>query len=329
MTGEPLLMKAAKESAKSKEPSISLTEIHNLLHLGIAPDRSVANRTFKRVSGFEDASADSIVFAQDEASLKSAALASKAGLIIAPLNVVPPDDARILQVRNPKHAFALIGRHFDSFTTPAIHPSAIIDPAARIGRNCTIGAGTVIEADAVLGDHCHIHPNVIIHGSVTLGNNVFVQSGAVLGGLGFGYVRGEDGTYVRFPQQGTLIIEDDVEIGANTTIDRGALGETRIGRGTKIDNMVHIGHNCIVGKNVIMAAQVGLSGSCTIDDGVILAGQVGLGDHVHLGPGVVVGGQGGVFPGKEITGPGQVFAGTPAEPLANYLKTLARIRRLK
>ena len=132
-----------------------------------------------------------------------------------------------------------------------------------------------------------------------------------------------------FPQQGSLVIEDDVEIGANTTIDRGALGETRIGRGTKIDNLVHIGHNCIIGKNVIIAAQVGLSGSCTIDDDVIIAGQVGLGDHVHIGPGVILGGQSGVYPGKHVEGPGQIFAGTPAEPRTEYLRSLARIRRLK
>ena len=313
---------------KKQSPSISLKEIYNLLNLPLALAPSIALRTFTHLSAYDDATSSSIVFATDAPSLAKAA-ASKAGLILAPLNVVPPDDARILQVKNPKHAFALIGRHFDSFATPAIHPAAIVDPAAKIGRNCTIGPGTVIEPGATLGDNCILGANVTIHGTTTLGNNVFVQSGAVLGGLGFGYVRGEDGTYVRFPQQGTLTIEDDVEIGANTTIDRGALGETRIGAGTKIDNMVHIGHNCIIGKNVIIAAQVGISGSCIIEDGVIFAGQVGLGDHVHLGPGVVLGGQGGVFPGKTINGPGQVFAGTPAEPLADYLRTLARTRRLK
>jgi UDP-3-O-[3-hydroxymyristoyl] glucosamine N-acyltransferase len=314
-----------------KIPSISLQQIYELLNLHAEPAPSTARRTFTHLSAYDDATPESIVFATDAASLANA-VTSKAGVILAPLNVLPPDAdqaQRLLQLKHPKHAFALIGRHFDSFTTPAIHPSAIVDPAAHIGRNCTIGPGTVIEPNATLGDHCILGANVTIHSTTTLGNNVFVQSGAVLGGLGFGYVRGEDGAYVRFPQQGTLVIEDDVEIGANTTIDRGALGETRIGAGTKIDNMVHIGHNCIIGKNVIIAAQVGISGSCIIDDGVIFAGQVGLGDHVHIGPGVVLGGQGGVFPGKHLTGPGQVFAGTPAEPLADYLKSLARIRRLK
>jgi len=135
--------------------------------------------------------------------------------------------------------------------------------------------------------------------------------------------------YVRFPQQGTLVIDDDVEIGASTTIDRGALGETRVGGGTKIDNLVHIGHNCVIGKNVVIAAQVGISGSTTVGDGAVLAGQVGLGDHVAIGPGVILGGQGGVFPGKTLTGPGEMFGGTPAEPVREYLRGLAKVRRLK
>ncbi len=137
------------------------------------------------------------------------------------------------------------------------------------------------------------------------------------------------GEYVLFPQQGALVIEDDVEIGANTTIDRGALEETRIGRGTKIDNLVHIGHNCRIGKNVVIAAQVGISGSCVIEDGAILAGQVGISDHCHIGPGVILGGQAGVYRGKTVTGPGEVFAGTPAEPLRDQMRAIARLRRLR
>jgi UDP-3-O-[3-hydroxymyristoyl] glucosamine N-acyltransferase len=125
------------------------------------------------------------------------------------------------------------------------------------------------------------------------------------------------------------VIADEVEIGANTTIDRGALGETRIGRGTKIDDQVHIGHNCRIGENVVIAAQVGISGSCVVEDGAVLAGQVGLGDHVSLGPGVILGGAAGVFPGKRLEGAGQMFMGVPAEPLRDYLKTIARVRRLR
>ena len=132
-----------------------------------------------------------------------------------------------------------------------------------------------------------------------------VQAGAVLGSTGFGYARNaETGEYLMFPQQGRLVVEDDVEIGANTTIDRGALGETRIGRGTKIDNLVHIGHNCVIGKNVMIAAQTGISGSSVVEDGAILGGQVGIGEHATVGEGVILGGGAGVLSGKKMRGRG-------------------------
>jgi UDP-3-O-[3-hydroxymyristoyl] glucosamine N-acyltransferase len=288
--------------------------------------------TLRRASSIEDATPDAVVFAQNDDALKSA-LNSKAGAILAILSKLETKDPRVLWVRDPRYAFAVAGRALvpePDPDEPAIHPSAIIHPSAKLGARTRIGPGTVIEANATFGDDCLLAANVTICPGVQIGHRVVVQSGAVLGSLGFGYARNPDtGEHLLFPQQGTLIIEDDVEIGANTTIDRGALGETRIGRGTKIDNLVHIGHNCILGKNVIIAAQVGLSGSCTIDDNVVIAGQVGLGDHVHIGPGVILGGQSGVYPGKHLTGPGQIFAGTPAEPRTEYLRSLARVRRLK
>ncbi len=291
------------------------------------PETSLA-----RVSSIEDATPDAVVFAQNEDALRLA-LNSKAGAILAILGKLETHDSRILWVRDPRYAFAVAGRALapePDPDEPAIHPSAIIHPSAKLGERTRIGPGSVIEANVTLGDNCVLTANVTIYPGVQIGHRVIVQSGAVLGSLGFGYARDpQTGEHLLFPQQGSLIIEDDVEIGANTTIDRGALGETRIGKGTKIDNLVHIGHNCIIGRNVIIAAQVGISGSCIIEDGVIFAGQVGLGDHVHIGPGVVLGGQGGVYPGKSVTGPGQIFAGTPAEPRTEYLKSLARIRRLK
>jgi UDP-3-O-[3-hydroxymyristoyl] glucosamine N-acyltransferase len=159
---------------------------------------------------------------------------------------------------------------------------------------------------------------------------VVVHAGAVLGADGFGYVRDRtNGEYTQFPQQGTLVIEDDVEIGANTTIDRGALEETRIARGTKLDNLIHIGHNCHIGRNVVIAAQTGISGSSAVGDGAILGGQVGMGDHAMVGPGVILGGQAGILPRKKLLGPGIVFWGTPAKPVRQYLKELAMLARLK
>ncbi len=145
----------------------------------------------------------------------------------------------------------------------------------------------------------------MLYPGTTLGDRVVVHAGAVLGADGFGYVRDpKTGAYTQFPQQGTLAIEDDVEIGANSTIDRGALAETRIRRGVKIDNLVHVGHNCDIGEDVILVALTGISGSSTVGRGAVLAGQVGIGDHAHVGPGVILGGQSGVFNGKTVTNDG-------------------------
>src|SRR6185437_8258684 len=175
-----------------------------------------------------------------------------------------------------------------------------------------------------------IYPRVVIYPGVTIGDHVIVHAGAVLGGDGFGYVRdAETGAYTHFPQQGTLVVEDEVEIGANTTIDRGALAETRIRRGTKIDNLVHVGHNCDIGEDVILVALTGISGSSTVGKGAVLAGQVGIGDHAHVGPGVILGGQSGVFNGKTAAAePGTVLYGTPARPLKQVLREQAVVARL-
>jgi UDP-3-O-[3-hydroxymyristoyl] glucosamine N-acyltransferase len=277
--------------------------------LGVTTD-AVAEVT--RVAAAEDAAEDCIVFAEDERAL-AAAVASEAGLILARRDV-ESEDARVLRVDDPRYAFAVCAREFT--VSGEVRPATVVHSSA------------VIEEGAVIGRECEIGPNVTVYGCVRMGERVVVQAGAVLGALGFGYVRGTDGAYLRSPQQGLLVIEDDVEIGACTTIDRGALGETRIGRGTKIDNQVHIGHNCVIGKNVVIAAQVGISGSCTVGDGVVMAGQVGLGDHVTIGPGVILGGASGVFPGKTLIGPGQMFMGVPAQPLRDYLKSVARERRV-
>ena len=297
--------------------------------VGASPAENLSTE-LHRVSALGDATPDSVVFAQDSVTFEHA-LQSRAGAILASRGELQSNDPRVLWVRDPRFAIALAGKAFAAKNeAPLIDPHALIHHAASVGPRTRVGAGAVIEAGAVIGEDCSIAANVTICHGVHLGDRVIVQPGAVLGSLGFGYARNpQTGEHVLFPQQGSLVIEDDVEIGANTTIDRGALGETRIGQGTKIDNLVHIGHNCIIGKNVIIAAQVGISGSCTIDDNVTIAGQVGLGDHVHIGPGVILGGQSGVYPGKHIEGPGRIFAGTPAEPRTEYLRSLARIRRLK
>jgi UDP-3-O-[3-hydroxymyristoyl] glucosamine N-acyltransferase len=205
----------------------------------------------------------------------------------------------------------------------------VIGAEARIGGGTRIEAGSVISAGVVIGNDCEIYPNVTIYSGTKLANRVIVHAGAVLGCDGFGYVRDKaTGRYEKFPQIGTLEIGDDVEIGANVTIDRGALEVTRIGRGAKIDNLVHIGHNCQIGEDVVIAAQTGLSGSVTIEKNVLLGGQVGIGESAHIEEGVMLGGQGGVLPGKVLRGKGVAFWGTPARPLREYLKQLAVLTRL-
>jgi UDP-3-O-[3-hydroxymyristoyl] glucosamine N-acyltransferase len=210
----------------------------------------------------------------------------------------------------------------------AIGPSAILGERVKVGEGTTIGAGTVVGNQAVIGSDCRLDANVTIYAGTTLGDRVIVQAGAVLGSEGFGYVRDEQtGRYEQSPQIGRLVIEDDVEIGANSTIDRGALDETIIRQGAKIDNLVHIGHNCQIGENVIIAAQTGLSGSVTIEDNVVMGGQVGIGDHARVEAGTMIGGQGGILPKKVLRGKGVVFWGTPARPVREYLKELAFLAR--
>ena len=283
------------------------------------------------VASIETAGPGSVVFTVDKEAMRRA-LASKAGAILANRSLEDagfPLDPRVLWVGDARYAFAIVGQQLRGRGfKPGIHPSAVVGEGVRIGQGTSIGPGVVLEDGAVIGSDCNLMARVVVHGQAVLGDRVIVQAGAVLGSTGFGYARHkETGVYLLFPQQGRLVIEDDVEIGANTTIDHGALGETRIGQGTKIDNLVHIGHNCIIGKRVVIAAQTGISGSSVVEDGAILGGQVGIGDHATVGAGVILGGGAGVLSGKKMRGPGEVFWGRPARPLKEYLRDLARLRR--
>jgi UDP-3-O-[3-hydroxymyristoyl] glucosamine N-acyltransferase len=305
---------------------VTLAEIAQFVGLARTPDATAASTIICRLSGIDDATADALVFASDERTL-SQALASAAAAILCPDSLPAGADARLLAVRNPRTTFAQVyARWFDRRGRGGIHPTAMIEAGAEIGAECEIGAGAWIASGVRMGERCVIGQRVVILSGVTLGARVRVQAGAVLGSDGFGYARTREG-YLGFPQIGTLWIGDDVEIGANTTIDRGALGATRIGRGTKIDNLCHIAHNCVVGEDCILAAQVGMAGSCVIEDGAMLGGQVGLGETVTIGKGVVLGGQGGLLPGKRIDGEGVVYWGTPAQPVREYLRQLARMRK--
>jgi UDP-3-O-[3-hydroxymyristoyl] glucosamine N-acyltransferase len=282
-----------------------------------------------RVSGIDCASRDSAVFAVDAATLDEA-LKSEAGVILANRRLKEQTaDARVLWVGDARYGFAVVAQRLAGKGFSAgVHPTAVIGTDVVIGEGSWVGPRVVLGDGVRMGRDCNLAAGVTVYPGVVLGDRVVVQAGAVLGSTGFGYARSaETGEYVLFPQQGRLVIEDDVEIGANTTIDRGALGETRIGRGTKIDNLVHIGHNCVIGKNVVIAAQTGISGSSVVEDGAVLGGQVGIGEHATVGEGVILGGGAGVLSGKKMRGRGEVFWGRPARPLKEYLRDLARLKQ--
>jgi len=209
---------------------------------------------------------------------------------------------------------------------PAIHRTAVVETEFPIGANSRIGAGCVRGRNVKIGADCVLHPRVVIYPNVEIGNGVIIHSGAVIGADGFGFVK--DGErYIPFPQVGKVIIEDHVEIGANTCVDRGSLETTTIRRGTKIDNLVQIAHNVDVGEHTVIAAQTGISGSSTVGPHSIIAGQVGIGEHARLDPHTILGGQAGVLNGKHIRG-GEVLWGTPARPLKEFLKQQAYLARM-
>ena len=317
--------------------------------LGGEVDGASSDVIISRVSGIPGAETGCLVFAEDETSLAPALASNAAAVLVGPQMSAAGAEKPLLRVPQPRLAFARAALLLRPPQPPAsIHRTAVLSPGVEIGSGVAIGAhavleegasvgaetviesGSVIGAGVRIGSRCRIYPRVVIYPGVTLGDRVVVHAGAVLGADGFGYVRDRiTGEYTQFPQQGTLVVEDDVEIGANTTIDRGALEETRIGRGTKLDNLIHIGHNCSIGSNVVIAAQTGISGSSAVGDGAILGGQVGMGDHAMVGPGVILGGQAGILPKKKLLGPGIVFWGTPAKPVRQYLKELAMLARLK
>ncbi|MEW5981245.1 MAG: UDP-3-O-(3-hydroxymyristoyl)glucosamine N-acyltransferase [Acidobacteriota bacterium] len=301
-----------------------------------------------RIASIEDAESDCLVFAQTAAAF-ARAMATPAGAIIAGAFGDQPESGRaILVVSDPRLAFARAAR---VLRPPApdhsgVHPAAVVAPTVTLGFGVTVGAcavigegvvvgdrttigpGTVIQDGVRIGCDCRLVANVVVYAGTTLGDRVVVHAGAVLGSDGFGYVRDSaTGRHEPFPQVGGLEIEDDVEIGANTTIDRGALGRTIIGAGTKLDNLVQIAHNVRVGRNVLMAAQCGVAGSSRVDDSAVLAGQVGVADHVHIESGVVLCAQAGVPSKKTLYAKTKVYWGTPARPIKAVIRELAWLAR--
>jgi UDP-3-O-[3-hydroxymyristoyl] glucosamine N-acyltransferase len=280
-----------------------------------------------RVAGIHDAGPGDVTFLANPKYEKALAGTRASAVILHADGPAAP--CATLRSQEPYLAFARAVGVFAPDDRPAagLHPLTAIAPDVRLGAGVSIGAFVAIGAGASIGarttvypnvtigpgarigDDCVIHANVSIRERVILGHRVVLQDGVVLGGDGYGFVRRSDGTHEKIPQVAGVVIEDDVEIGANTTVDRPAVGETRIKQGAKIDNLVQIGHGVSVGRNTLMAAQVGISGSTTIGDGVIFGGQVGVGGHLTIGDGAIAVGQSGVTNSLQ---PGERVAGYPA-----------------
>jgi UDP-3-O-[3-hydroxymyristoyl] glucosamine N-acyltransferase len=223
------------------------------------------------------------------------------------------------------HRRAHIGEDVELGEGAAVGALAHVGDGCRVGRNTNIYGGAYLGNRVRVGENCLLYPGVVVLDDCRLGNNVIIHSGTVIGGDGFGFAQDEEGRSVKIPQTGAVRIEDDVEIGANCAIDRAAFGETRIGRGAKIDNLVQIGHNVVVGEHSILIAQVGVAGSTRLGRNVVLAGQVGVTGHIEVGDGVRIGAQGGIMDNIKA---GETLVGSPAVPVREYFQAYAIFRRL-
>ncbi len=298
----------------------------------------------RRIASLETAGPGDLTFLGSP-KLAAVAAASKASAIFLSRKAAPVA-ATAVRVDDPYLAFA---EALDLLypaprpAAPGIHPTAVVAPGARIapgaaigpyvviagdveiGRNACFGPHVVIHAGCRIGDDVTLHSRVTLREGTRIGHRVIVHDGSVLGADGFGFTKRKDGTHRKIPQVGIVVIEDDVEIQASCCIDRATLGETRIGRGTKIDNLVQVGHNCVVGPDTILCAQVGLSGTSIIGRGVTLAGQVGAGGHLTVGDGATAIAQSGIAGDVEA---GHVVGGSPAIEAREWMRAAPVFRRL-
>jgi len=296
------------------------------------------------VASPERASSGDLIFV-DAVKHAARAAASAAPCVVAPQGIavkgktmLRAKDAKVAFARaavilresshiaNGVHSTAIIAPLAKVAPSASIGPYAVIGEDTHVGENTEIGAHCVIGAGCWIGDDCRIHPRVTFYPNIRVGNRVEIHAGAVLGADGFGYAYGE-GRHWKFPQTGIIEIGDDVEVGANATIDRGSLDDTRIAEGVKLDNLVHVGHNVQIGAHTVVAAQTGISGSSVLGHHVIVGGQVGIADHCTLEDQSVAGAQAGIPTGKTIRS-GQIVWGTPARPLDKFKEQYAWFARL-
>ncbi|MFB3828061.1 MAG: UDP-3-O-(3-hydroxymyristoyl)glucosamine N-acyltransferase [Bryobacteraceae bacterium] len=297
------------------------------------------------VAALETAGASDVSFVGSRKAAKQAE-ASAAGCLIVPADFAGPSYRTVIRVAEPRTAFArvmnrfyptaelkagihptaVVGMNVQIGAMAAVGPHASIGDSSRIGVSTSIGAGCAIGKRVNIGEGCTLHANVTVYDNVDIGRGCVLHSGAVIGADGFGFVMAGD-HYEKFPQVGRVEIGDFVEIGANSCVDRAAMGVTCIGEGTKLDNMVHVAHNCRIGKHVVVAAQTGFSGGVVVEDYAVVGGQVGVGDKARIESRAVIGSGAGILSSKIVHG-GQVVWGTPARPLKEHLEQLANLARL-
>jgi len=300
------------------------------------------NIDVRGVAGLEDATSTDLTFLANQ-KYASCVPETKAAAILVPSSWDRSAPCALIRVENTDRAFSMAAELFyEKPPRPSIgiHPTAVVDDSVKLGENVSIGAHCVVEADVEIGDNtiisahcfvgfktkigadCFFYPLVSIREFGQIGNRVIIHNGAVIGSDGFGYAVEKDGTRTKIPQLGVVIIEDDVEIGANVAIDRARFGKTKIGKGTKVDNLVQIAHNVVIGEHSVLCGQAGIAGSTTLGSRVILAGQSGIAGHLTISDGAIVGAQAGVM--KDV--PEKDFVmGSPAMPHLLAKKTVANM----
>lgn len=320
---------------------MKLKDIAARLKVNLEPQDADAEIT--GLAGIEEARPGEITFIANPKYAVAAKTTQASAIIVD--EKFPATGKPLLRTRNPQFAYARAMELFfrPPMYKPGIHPTAVIDSTARIGANASIGPGVVIDANAEIGDNCTLlahtviyrgvkignnffaHAHVSVRENCEIGNNVLLHNGVVIGSDGFGFAKDDAGCWYKIQQSGKVVIEDDVEIQANSCVDRASLGETRIKRGAKIDNLVQVGHNCIVAENALLCAQVGLAGSTDIGKNVILAGQVGVAGHCKIGDGAIATAQTGIPNDVEA---GKLVSGYPAIDNKQWLRSVAVFNRL-
>jgi UDP-3-O-[3-hydroxymyristoyl] glucosamine N-acyltransferase len=320
--------------------SVTVRQLAELVDGKVLGDGDILIKTARSVG---QAQPGEITFIETEKNLGSLHDSRASAAVVPPQ--VQANGKTLIQVKDPLASFVIIVRHLQGWTEApvqgidarasihasarigadaSIFPLAVVGAGTTVGARCRIHSGVVVGSNCKLGDDVVLHPNCVLYDGVILGNRVIVHSNAVLGADGFGY-RFHDGKHVKVPQLGYVEIGDDVEVGACTTIDRGTFQATRIDAGTKIDNLVQVGHNCHIGRHNLLVSQVGIAGSCTTGEYVIMAGQAGIVDHVDIGTGAVIGAKAGVT--KDVPA-GARMLGAPATPERDQKRALMSFEKL-